>query len=129
MNRDMITIREAKSTKTPHRRWQRAARKHWAIAAVKKRLTQTTILWPADLVSSGKISLGTNHPRGPQAQPYAATKRQIDITRSSAKLRGSSTPLPKLVASVLATIICTRFVQIDKKYFISELNSLKKKKG
>ncbi|CAA6666019.1 unnamed protein product [Spirodela intermedia] len=65
MKRLMMTISEAKSRKTPHRRWQSEARKHWAMAAVKKRLTQTTMLCPADLVSRGKISLGTSHPSGP----------------------------------------------------------------
>ena len=85
----MITIKAAKRTNTPHLRWQREARKHWAFAAVKKRLTQITILWPADLVTSGKISLGTD------------TREAPDLSRKSSQ-RGRSISRGALLGCVAA---------------------------
>jgi len=88
----IMAIRLAKRMKTPYRRWHNERRKHCATAAVKKRLTQTTRLCPADLVSRGKISLGTNQERGPHDQPYATTNAHIAITRRTATFLGSISP-------------------------------------
>lgn len=99
----IITIKPANSKKIPYRRWQRDTRKHCAIRAVKSMLTQTTILCPADLVSSGKISLGTSQPRGPQDLPYAKTNKQMITTRKMPIPFGSVTPCPNFKAKVIAT--------------------------
>lgn len=76
----MMVIKPAKSRKIPNLRAHRSERKDCAIAKVKKRFTATVMLCPAERVSSGKISLGTVHPKGPQDHPKAATKRQITAT-------------------------------------------------
>ncbi|XP_031395502.1 uncharacterized protein LOC116206829 [Punica granatum] len=55
---------------------ERDTRKHWAIRAMKRRLTQTTMLCPAKRVSKGKSSLGTSQPRGPHDRPWASTIAQ-----------------------------------------------------
>jgi hypothetical protein len=43
-------------------------------------LMHTVMLCPDDLVSSGKISLGINHPRGPHDHANADTNTQISTT-------------------------------------------------
>ncbi|CAA7402780.1 unnamed protein product [Spirodela intermedia] len=63
------------------------------MAAVKKRLTQTTMLCPADLVSRGKISLGTSHPSGPHDHPAARPFDRLS-------------PWPNFSARVTATTTC-----------------------
>ena len=40
---------------------------------VNNMLTDTLMAWPADRISRGQISLGTNQPNGPQDQANAAT--------------------------------------------------------
>lgn len=40
----------------------------------------TVIACPADRVSKGKISLGINHPKGPQDQAKEDTYTQINAT-------------------------------------------------
>ncbi|CAD5197855.1 unnamed protein product, partial [Musa acuminata subsp. malaccensis] len=76
----MMVIQPAKKRKIPNLREQRRLRKDCAMAKVKKRFTETVMLCPADLVSSGNISLGTVQPSGPHDHPKAATKRQMTAT-------------------------------------------------
>ena len=42
------------------------------------------MLCPADRISSGKISLGTSHPRGPHDQANPATYAQMKSTTMAA---------------------------------------------
>ena len=46
---------------------------------MKRKLTATVILCPADRISKGKISLGTNHPSGPHDHANPVTYIQIKI--------------------------------------------------
>ena len=59
--------------KKPDLRPQSMLRKTSATRKVNNMLTETAILCAADRISSGKISLGTNHPRGPHDHAKAAT--------------------------------------------------------
>ncbi|KAI8021144.1 hypothetical protein LOK49_LG03G01318 [Camellia lanceoleosa] len=102
----MMRIKPANSKKIPYLRWQRDTRKHCAMRAVKIILTQTTILWPADLVSKGKSSLGTNHPSGPHDLPKPKTNMQITMTRKMPIPFGIGTPCPNFRANVMATTTC-----------------------
>ncbi|GER37090.1 homeobox protein 31 [Striga asiatica] len=76
----MIVIHPAKKRKIPNLNAHKSDRKTCPITKVKKRLTATVILCPADLVSNENISLGTVHPSGPHDHPKAVTNRQITIT-------------------------------------------------
>ncbi|KAK6783724.1 hypothetical protein RDI58_017178 [Solanum bulbocastanum] len=76
----MTAIQPEKNRKIPNLITHKSERKDCAIANVKNKFTVTVILWPADLVSKGKISLGTVQPRGPHEYPNAATKRQMKTT-------------------------------------------------
>jgi hypothetical protein len=69
----MITTKPAKNKKRPNFKWQSMVRKNWPMKKVKNMLTETLMACPADLISRGQISLGTNHPNGPQDQANAAT--------------------------------------------------------
>lgn len=102
----MIKIKPANSKKIPYWRWQRDTRKHCAIKAVKIMFTQTTILCPADLVSRGKSSLGTNQPKGPQDLPKAKTNKQRTTTRNMPIPFGSFTPCPNFRARVIPVATC-----------------------
>lgn len=75
-----MAIQPAKNRKIPNFKAQRRERKACAMIKVKRRFTATVMLCPAERVSSGNISLGTVHPRGPHDHPNAATKRQITTT-------------------------------------------------
>ena len=46
---------------------------------MNKKPTATVILCPADQISNGKISLGTNHPSGPHDHANPAAYTQIKI--------------------------------------------------
>ncbi|BAT08086.1 Os09g0416250 [Oryza sativa Japonica Group] len=76
----MTVIHPAKKRKMPNLSAQSRDRNACAMTKVKKRFTATVMLCPADLVSSGKISLGTVHPSGPHDHPNASTNRQITTT-------------------------------------------------
>ncbi|GMP60285.1 hypothetical protein CsSME_00023214 [Camellia sinensis var. sinensis] len=102
----MTVIQPAKNRKIPNLKAQRRERKDWPMAKVKRRLTATVMLCPADLVSSGNISLGTVHPSGPQDHPKAATKRQITTTTRIEKLLESPLSLLNLSPKIMATMTC-----------------------
>lgn len=117
MKQLMMKIKEANRRKIPYLRWQSEVRKSWATAAVKIMFTHTTILWPADLVSRGKISVGTNQPRGPHDLPYPSTNKKITITRKILIPFDSSSPCPNFSARVTPTATCngrpTSFISIS----------------
>ena len=73
MNTVMMNTHPAKKRKMPYSKWHRMVKNACAMTKVKIKLVATVILWPADRVSRGKISLGTNHPRGPHDHAKAAT--------------------------------------------------------
>ena len=66
-----------KKKKRPNFMWQSMERKPWAIIKVNNMLTETFTAWPADRISRGQISLGINHPNGPQDHANAATYAHI----------------------------------------------------
>lgn len=72
-------------------------------------LTPTLILCPADLTSSGKISLGTNQPRGPHDHAKAATYMHMNVTTVIAYHFGKSPGfpfVPNFSAIAIAMTIC-----------------------
>lgn len=72
----MIT-KHPKKKKRPNFKWQSKVRKSCPIKKVKSMFTETLMDCPADRISMGNISLGTNHPSGPQDHAKAATYTQI----------------------------------------------------
>lgn len=101
----IMVIQPAKKRKIPNFKAQRRGRKDWAIMKVKKRLTATVMLCPAERVSNGNISLGTVQPSGPQDHPKPATKRQMTTTTRTEKPFESSLSLPNLRPNIMVTII------------------------
>ncbi|KAF1862034.1 hypothetical protein Lal_00026551 [Lupinus albus] len=81
-------------------------RNNCATRAVKIMLTHTTTLCAADLISNGKSSLGTNHPKGPQDLPYANTNKKITMTKKILTPYESSLPPPKARAKTIAVATC-----------------------
>jgi len=77
-------------------------------------LTHTTTLCADDLISNGKSSLGTNHPKGPQDLPYAKTNKKITTTRKIATPNDNCFPSPKQVAKTIAVATC-KFQNNQKK--------------
>ena len=76
----VITITHPpKKKKIPDLKWQSMGRKVWAVIKMKRKLTATVILCPADRISNGKISLGTNHASGPHDHAKPDTYMQIKI--------------------------------------------------
>lgn len=74
---------------------------------VMARFTDTTMACPADRISMGKISLGTNHPKGPQDHAKAAINVDTkNKTRFASPLERIFVP-PKLVPNMTATAIYT----------------------
>ena len=57
----------------PHKRYGKAC----AIANVKRMYTKIVMACPTEQVSSGKISLGINHLRGPHDHPNATINKQM----------------------------------------------------
>ena len=76
----MINTQAEKNRKMPYLRWHSIERKACAITKVKSMLTDTVTLCPIERVSSGNVSLGINHPRGPQDQAKDETKVQTITT-------------------------------------------------
>lgn len=103
----MAAIHAAKKRKIPYLREQSRDKKDWAMAKVKSRFTATVMLCPADLVSSGNISLGTVQPSGPQDHPNAATNRHTTATTAMEKPFDSSPESGSFSPSSTATATCT----------------------
>lgn len=78
-----MSTNPAKKKKSPNFIWQSMERKAWPMMKVKNMLTETLIDCPADRISNGKISLGTNQPNGPQDHAKAATYKQINVNAMS----------------------------------------------
>lgn len=93
-------------------------RKAWPIMKVKNMFTDTLMLCPADRISRGKISLGTNQPSGPHDHAKPATYAQMKSTMQPAyPLDRVATPLvPNFTPIKVPTMICTArvFGSIDK---------------
>jgi len=102
IKRLMTRIKPAKSKKIPYLRWQSDTRKNCATMAVNIMLTHTTTLCAADLISNGKSSLGTNHPRGPHDLPKPNTNRKITITKKTLTPNDNCLPSPNPRAKTIA---------------------------
>ena len=62
----VITITHPpKKKKIPALKWQSIAKSVCPLKKINTRVTATVMLCPADLISNGNISLGTNHVNGP----------------------------------------------------------------
>lgn len=76
MKNTKIVITKTKKPKKmnkPNFMWHNIIKKTCATKKVKSMLTDTLTLWAAERISNGKISLGTNQPRGPHDQANPAT--------------------------------------------------------
>uniref|UniRef100_A0A0A9FGY6 Uncharacterized protein n=1 Tax=Arundo donax TaxID=35708 RepID=A0A0A9FGY6_ARUDO len=69
----MMTTHAPKKKKSMNLNLQSMGRNACAMMKVHSMFTDTVMLCPADLISSGKISLGTSHPSGPHDQANPAT--------------------------------------------------------
>ena len=74
-----------------------------AIANVKRRFTESVIACPAECVSSGKISINTVHPRGPNDHPNAATNKQKVATNNAKKPLDSTLSPPNFRPKIMET--------------------------
>ena len=95
------------------------------MAKVKIMFTATLMACPADRISRGQISLGTNHPNGPQDHANAATYAQIKNKRTFASvLDKSPSPLtPNFTAIMAPTAIYSKIEEknsLSKQYIPSE---------
>lgn len=93
---DITNTKNAKKMNKPNLRWQSMFKKTCATKNVNNMLTETFTLCAADRISNGKISLGTNHPRGPQDQANPATYMQMKSTTTIAYHLGKSPGLPSI---------------------------------
>jgi hypothetical protein len=71
----------AKKTNSPHLTEHNMVKNDSMITKLNKKFTNTSMFSPANLVSSGKISLGSNHWHGPQAQHHPATNIHTNTTK------------------------------------------------
>ena len=102
----MIQIQHEKNKKIPYLKIHNRDRKACAIANVKRRFTDTVMACPAERVSSGKISLGTVHPRGPHDHPNAATNKQMAATSNAEKTLDSTLSPPNFRLKIMPTANC-----------------------
>ena len=72
-NKVIMMTNPLKNRKRPNFKWQSMVRKHCPIMKVNVMLNITFKACPAGRVSKGKISLGTNQPKGPHDHAKAAT--------------------------------------------------------
>jgi hypothetical protein len=96
-NRNILCSKKHKRDKKP-----------CAIANVKRRFTNTVMACPAERVSSGKISLGTVHPRGPHDHPNAATNKQMAATNNAEKPLDSTLSPPNFNPKIMPTANCKK---------------------
>jgi hypothetical protein len=73
-------------------------------------LVDTVMACPADLVSSGNISLGINHPSGPHDHANDDTYTHMNTTANHPSADDIVFPC-KLVAKITATATCTQIHQ------------------
>lgn len=106
MKEVMINSQPAKNRNEPYWKWHKMLRKACAITNVIARFVDTTIACPAERISMGKISLGTNHPSGPQDHANAETKVEMkNRTRLPSPLESTFVP-PNFVPNMTAIAIC-----------------------
>jgi hypothetical protein len=77
----MKKFHTAKKTKRPHLREHNVLKNDSTITKLNKKFTDTPMLSPADLVSSGKISLGINHSHGAHDQAHPVANKHINTTK------------------------------------------------
>ncbi len=103
----MKKFHTAKKRKRPHLREHNMVKNDSMITKQNKKFTDTPMLSPADLVSSGKISLGINHSHGPHDQAHPITNKHINTTKMIAsecdKRTSSCNPYRRIIA--IATCI------------------------
>jgi hypothetical protein len=103
----MKKFHTAKKTKKPHLREHNMVKNDSTITKLNKKFTDTPMLSPADLVSSGKISLGINHSHGPHDQDHPTTNKHTNTTKMIAsecdKRTSSCNPYRRIIA--IATCI------------------------
>lgn len=120
----IIQTQQAKKMNKPNLNVHSICMKISAMKNVKIMLTATLILCAADRISSGKISLGTNQPRGPHDQANPATYTLIALTRIVAYHLGN-TPgfpsVPNLSAIATDTITYKMYTQKYSKYIFKNV--------
>jgi len=94
MNVVITTTKHAKKMNNPNFMWQSIAVKICAMAKVKIMFTDTFTLCAAERTSSGNISLGTNHPRGPHDHANPATYTHMPHTTTMAYHFGNTPGSP-----------------------------------
>lgn len=104
MNIDMSRTKKAKKMNNPNFKWQSIVKKTWATMNVNNMFTETFTLCAAERISKGKISLGTNQPRGPHDHAKPATYMQMNSTTTIAYHLGNSpgSPLTPNLAPIAA---------------------------
>ena len=110
----MITSQPAKKRKMPYRKWHNIVRKSWAMRKVNNKFTETTRPCPAERISIGKISLGTNQPSGPHDQAKPATKMQTKETTAAVSLLERTLVPPNFNPKIMPTITYTSHNYIVK---------------
>lgn len=75
---------------------------------VNSMFTDTLMDWPADRISSGKISLGTSQANGPQDQAKPATYKHMNrtVTLPAEVLKLPCPDVPNSAPIMLPTTIC-----------------------
>ena len=129
-NTVIIQIQLVKNRKIPYLKEHNKARNPCAIENVKRRFTKTVMACPAERVSSGKISLGTVHPRGPQDHPNAARNKQIAATNNAEKPLDSPLSPSNFRPKIIPTANCekmTTILLIFMKLSVSNPTIMKKK--
>ena len=111
-NTVIIQIQHVKNKKIPYLKEHNRAKNPCAIEHVKRRFTKTVMACPAERVSSGKISLGTVHPRGPQDHPNAATNKQIAATNNAEKPLDSPLSPSNFRPKIIPTANCENMTDI-----------------
>lgn len=86
-------------------------------------LTETVIDCPADRISIGKTSLGTNQPNGPHDHANAATYMQIKptVTFPSAGLNVPRPSCPNTLAMMAPIAICNKTSLISVSLSVSKM--------
>ncbi|KAG0457302.1 hypothetical protein HPP92_022459 [Vanilla planifolia] len=74
INKVIPITQPAKKKKTPHFKWQRIHIMLCAVRTVNKKSAATAMLFPADLISKGKISLVSSNGSDPHENEYPNTK-------------------------------------------------------
>ena len=90
---------------------------------VNNMLTETLMACPAERISRGQISLGTNHPNGPQDHAKAATYVQI---KNNIKLASNLDKVPSPVTPNFRPIMMPTAIYIWNKHICMQIKNNKK---